>query len=64
MKIERVNVIDFNSCVGKKISEVKTLWSQLLIEFHHELFEKIYKLSHKDYFYDASAWFKRCGGGC
>ncbi|HVU06202.1 MAG TPA: hypothetical protein VHE10_00160 [Candidatus Paceibacterota bacterium] len=63
-KIARFNVIDFNSYNGKKIDEVKTLWGQSLIDFHHELIEKTYSgfLFLKPTLFDASEWFSRSGG--
>ncbi len=61
MKIERINAIEFNEFVGKKISKVKTLWNQSLVGFHHGLFRKTYKLLRRDSFYDASKWFKNHG---
>ncbi|HEY9480806.1 MAG TPA: hypothetical protein VIR98_01065 [Candidatus Paceibacterota bacterium] len=61
-KIERLNVIDFNSYNGKKIDEVKTLWGQPLVDFHRELFENTYPKLDTAVFYDASDWFATSGG--
>lgn len=59
-KIDAVRIIDFNEFNGKKISEVKTLWGESLIEFHHELFANRFKPVH-EYYFDASVWFSRHG---
>jgi hypothetical protein len=61
-KIDRHNVIDFNSSNGKLLSEIKTLWGQNFSEFHHEIFFKRYG----DYIsplnvFDASEWFNYHG---
>lgn len=59
-KIESFNVIDFNQFNGKKISEVRTLWGQSLVDFHHEFFNARYREADAAFF-DASAWFKHHG---
>lgn len=62
-KIQRTRVIDFNSYRGKKLSEVKTLWGQSLIDFHHEFFLEAYgEILSEDSFFDGSDWFSRSGG--
>ncbi len=61
IKIENENVIEFNQFVGKKISEVKTLWGQSLVEFHHNLFESTYESFTQKEFFDASDWFRENG---
>lgn len=60
-KIDNVNVIEFNESVGKPIKDVKTVWGQRLVDFHHELFYKTYKGINKDAFFDASGWFRNNG---
>lgn len=60
-KIENINVIEFNKYVGKKISEVRTLWNQSLVEFHHKLFDETCKSFINNEFYDASDWFSKNG---
>lgn len=62
IKLETLNVIEFNDYVGKKISEVKTLIGQSLVDFHHALFEKTYPSFVKKEFFDASNWFSENGG--
>ncbi len=55
-------IIEFNGSDGRKIKEVKTLWDQSLIDFHHELLESVFPNS-KQYLFDASDWFHRGGNG-
>ncbi len=59
-KIEHTNIIDFNTSDGKPIDSVKTLWSQKLVDFHHELLNKYFP-TLKDNYFDASAWFLKHG---
>jgi hypothetical protein len=61
-KIERLNIIDFNSCRGKKLSEIVTIWGQKLTDFHRELVVNTYSHLDKNVFYDASGWFVKSGG--
>ncbi len=61
-KTEYMKVIDFSKEDGKKISQVKTLWGQDLMNFHHELFSiQSPSLNQQDVFIDGSTWFKRNG---
>ncbi|MEO5646122.1 MAG: hypothetical protein ABIQ91_01460 [Candidatus Paceibacterota bacterium] len=60
-KIDTVNIIDFNVSNGKKISEVKTLWGQSLVDFHHEFFDTRFRPGTGLYF-DATKWFSQNGG--
>lgn len=62
LKIDQLNVIDSNSFNGKKISSVKTLCGQKLVDFHHELFDKTYAKIGNACFFDASEWFLKSGG--
>lgn len=61
-KIDRLNVIDFNTWNGKKIKDVKTLWGQSLVGFHQELIQKTCLHLKHAVFYDASTWFSESGG--
>ncbi len=61
VKIDRVNVIDFNEYNGKKMSEIRTLWGQDFIAFHHDLFKKADTNFGEKIFYDASNWFSTHG---
>jgi hypothetical protein len=60
MKFEAVSVIDFNQSNGKPISEVKTLWGQSLVSFHHELFARIYPNLDEN-IKDLSEWIHKNG---
>lgn len=60
-KIDRFNIIDFNKYDGKRMSEIKTLWEQDLISFHHELFKKTDPQLGSESFFDASSWLANHG---
>lgn len=61
IKLDRSNIIDFNKSNGKKLSDVKTIWNQSLVDFHHELFLKRFpKLNPK--LFDGSDWYSKNGG--
>jgi hypothetical protein len=60
-KIEHLNIIDFNLSNGKKIQEVRTLWGERLLDFHHALLKENLKVLNPSIFYDASKWFSRQG---
>jgi hypothetical protein len=60
-QFEHLNIIDFNTSNGKKISEVKTFWNESLVDFHHRIFfEKFPNLTAQNIF-EASDWFHQCG---
>lgn len=59
-KINRANVIDFNTYNGKKIIDIQTKWGESLIDFHHELFKRAYP--NITSFFDGSEWFLKSGG--
>lgn len=61
-KMERLNVIDFNSFNGKNINEIKTLWGEDLINFHHGLLKNKYS-DIGESIYDASGWLIKHGPG-
>lgn len=61
-KINRHNIINFNSENGKKIKEICTVWNESLIDFHHNLFALSYPKLADNCFFDASEWFKESGG--
>ena len=56
VKIDAFNIIDFNYWGGEKLSAVRTLWGQPLIEFHHEFFDATFR-PLSDCTFDASDWF-------
>lgn len=63
-KVRGATVVDFNLYNSKKISEVKTLWGESLVDFHHALFGTIYSTekSKEFLFFDASGWYHELGG--
>lgn len=61
MKIDNVDVIDFNNSHGKKISSINTKWEQSLVDFHHEFFCNRFP-KFKNSIFDASDWYSNNGG--
>lgn len=59
-RIEYKNIIDFNKSNNKPFSEIKTLWDQDLVEFHHEFFLKHFP-NHRESVFDLSQWLKQNG---
>lgn len=53
--VEKINIVDFNKCNGKKFKEIKTIWNEPLTDFHKRLFE-LYGLKDID-FHDESKWY-------
>jgi hypothetical protein len=66
-RVQKMKVVDFNTCSGKKFSEVTTLWNQSFIDFHHELITETYfahrshEFRHAPTYFDASQWYKDSG---
>jgi len=59
-KKEYLNIIDFNKSNGKKLSNISTLSSESLVQFHKNLFNKF--LPNKEVvFLEASDWYKNNG---
>jgi hypothetical protein len=61
-KINYKTIIDFNKFNGKRICEVTTLWGDKLSDFHRSLFNINYNHIESENFFEASDWFKSCGG--
>jgi len=59
---EKIIIIDFNKNNGKKLKDIKTFWSESLIDFHRKLFLILDYNIKTFYFWDASKWFKENGG--
>ncbi|MBF0556769.1 MAG: hypothetical protein HQK96_19820 [Nitrospirae bacterium] len=53
------NIVDFHKHEGKRISTVKTLWSEKLVNFHHHLLSTM--TFHAIEVRDASLWYKSNG---
>jgi len=62
LKVEYLNVIDFTRSEGRAIRNVRTLWGQPLIDFHHDMLFAEYPSLDCGSVYDASAWFAQHGG--
>jgi len=58
---EKITVVDFNKYNGKKFSEVMTLWSEPLTDFHNRLFTVCDLSKDGLCFFEASKWFKENG---
>lgn len=55
--ISKVTIIDFNKYNGEKISSIKTLWGESLVDFHKKLFELN---GLKDFsFFNELEWYKK-----
>ena len=61
MMVEKEKIIDFKDAEKKKICELKTLWGESLVGFHHFLLEEIFP-EMKDSIMDISDWVVRNGG--
>lgn len=59
--IETHGIVNFNDIDNKNLLEIKTLWGQGLVDFHHELFFKNYS-KLKSNIFDLSNWLKNAGG--
>ncbi len=60
--LDRVGIVNFDAINGSKMSQIKTLWGQPLVDFHHEFFLSTCSDIHSDQLYDISSWYKRRGG--
>lgn len=58
--VENLRIVDFNEHRGNKLNEVKTLWSEPLIDFHKFLFNDHFK-DEKIITWDGSGWLKSKG---
>lgn len=59
--IDRLPVIDFAKSQNSKIADIKTLWGQPLVAFHHQLFRHALPGIAQEYWYDISPWYHRHG---
>ena len=60
-QIHSRTVLDFNTANGKKICDLKTIWGESLVDFHHSLFKSCFFDLPASDFFDASLWFKNHG---
>ena len=57
-KINSLGIINFGDTEGEKFNNIKTLWCEKLINFHHDLCDSI--VSQKSHVnFDASKWFTK-----
>ncbi len=59
-----INLIDFNTYNGHKMSNIKTLWDEEFVRFHHDFLRDtlLEKGNHSVSFFDASSWYIEAGG--
>ncbi|MGQ0659084.1 MAG: hypothetical protein ACT4NU_13530 [Chromatiales bacterium] len=62
VKLDYINVIDFNKANGLALRDVRTLWGQSLVELHHDLLLEEYPGFAEAGLYDGSRWFAEHGG--
>lgn len=55
------NIIDFNNSGGKRMCDLKTLWGENLVDFHHFFMQEIFPIM-KGRITDISEWLKKNGG--
>lgn len=55
-----INVINFSQ-QGRPIRDIRTLWGQPLVDFHHELMQAEWPELSPDAFWDASDWYHQRG---
>jgi hypothetical protein len=55
--VENINIIDFNKYNGSKLHQIKTVWGELLINFHKNLFS-VHNIQDV-YFLDEKDWYKK-----
>ncbi len=61
LKTESLRVIDFELATNKRIAEIRTTWGQLLPDFHHRFFVRMYPHLTLEKMYDISAWYAAHG---
>lgn len=55
-------IVDFNSYVGKPLSDVRCKNGESLIDFHHNLMQKVVKFDTNRFCLEATPWFQSSGG--
>jgi hypothetical protein len=61
-RMDYLNIVDFPRVDGQPLGEVRTLWGQRLVDFHHELLLKEFPQMSPDSLFDATSWLERHGG--
>lgn len=56
IKLENINIVNFNKNEGKKLTKIKTIWNENLIDFHHKILYRSVSGLEKRIF-DVSEWF-------
>ena len=61
-KIKSKKVIDFNCSEGERLINLRTVWGDNFVKFHHELFAGVFE-NYNALMIDESLWIKKNGGG-
>ncbi len=59
--VEKEKIIDFKDAEKKKMCELKTLWGENLVDFHHSFMKEMFPGMESN-IVDISDWVKRNGG--
>jgi len=59
--VVKERIIDFNGSGGKRMRDIKTLWDESLLDFHHFFLQEIFS-TMKDKVADVSEWLRSKGG--
>lgn len=57
-KIDTLKIVDFSKCDGKNLSNMKTLWGENFVDFHHRILSDFNK-KFGEKIHDASKWIAR-----
>lgn len=60
--LDSLTVIDLVKSDGKKISEIKTIWDEPIVDFHHRLLGCTHIPTSEDFFLNISKWLRDHGG--
>lgn len=61
-KISTKRIVDFNKYEGKQFNEIKTIWGENFLKFHHRLFTKTIPGVRSEDIVDFSGWFNKHRG--
>jgi hypothetical protein len=55
---ETMKIVDENCFNGKKVCDTETLWGERLMEFHHRIFQNVFKIRDDSVVFDISDWLR------
>lgn len=61
-RMDYLNIVDFPRVDGQPLGEVRTLWGQPLVDFHHQLLLEEFPQISQASLFDATSWLERHGG--